>query len=132
MFAGQGSIDTLIGGTSYPINGDLFRFNTKIENVAGLFGGCGSIRELGDNFLGNNKKLRDVHELFRGCGNMVGTAVPLWTNDYAPNIPNDNNYYSLCYSGCTKLTNYNEIPSQWGGGKTVSASEASAVSEINE
>lgn len=120
MFAGQGGLVTRVSEVDYPLNGDFFRYNPKIENVAGLFGGCSGIRLLGDNFLGNNKKLRNVSELFRGCGNLVGIAVPLWTNTYAPLISGtDTSKFQMCYSGCTKLTNYyTEIPTQWGGGYT--------------
>ena len=118
MFAGQGSLVTRVSEVDYPLNGDMFRYNKNIENVAAMFGGCGGLGLLGDNFLGDNKKLRNVSELFRGCGNLVGTAVPLWQNTYCPLITGtDNSKFQLCYSGCTKLTNYyTEIPTQWGGG----------------
>ena len=130
MFAGQGSLTTRVSEVDYPINGDMFRYNKNIENVAGMFGGCGGLGLLGDNFLGDNKKLRNVSELFRGCGNLVGTAVPLWQNTYCPLITGtDNSKFQLCYSGCTKLTNYyTEIPTQWGGGYNPTA----ATSETEE
>ena len=118
MFAGQSGLVTRVGQTDIPISGDLFRYNTNIENVAGLFGGCGGLGLLGDGFLGNNKKLINVTELFRGCSNLVGTAVPLWQNTYAPLITGtDSTKFAMAYMDCKKLTNYyTEIPTQWGGG----------------
>ena len=111
MFAGQGEI-------TGELQGELFRFNPNIEDLSSFVGGCGRIQTLGDNFLGNNKKVKNVHYMFNGCGNMVGTAVPIWTNAYCPLITGtDVNKFQDCFKGCTKLTNYyTEIPTQWGGG----------------
>ena len=111
MFAGQ-------GGITGELAGDLFRFNPNIENLSSFVGGCSGITRLGDNFLGNNKKVKNVYYMFHGCGNMVGTAVPIWTNTYCPLITGtDVTKFQDCFKGCTKLTNYyTEIPTQWGGG----------------
>lgn len=111
MFAGQGEI-------TGELQGELFRFNPNIEDLSSFVGGCGKIETLGDNFLGNNKKVKNVYYMFHGCGNMVGTAVPIWTNTYCPLITGtDVTKFQDCFKGCTKLTNYyTEIPTQWGGG----------------
>ena len=111
MFAGQ-------GGITGELAGDLFRFNPNIENLSSFVGGCSGITRLGDNFLGNNKKVKNVYYMFYGCGNMVGTAVPIWTNTYCPLITGtDVTKFQDCFRGCTELTNYyTEIPTQWGGG----------------
>ena len=116
MFAGQNEISGLL-------DGDLFRFNTNIENLSTFIGGCGGITQLGDGFLSNNKKVNNVHMMFYGCGYMVGTMAPIWENNYCPDIPaSDNTKYQQCFTGCVKLTNYyTEIPKQWGGGKEIEA-----------
>lgn len=43
---------------------------------------------------------------FSGCYNLTGNAPELWTRD---NV--QNSYY--CFSGCSKLDNYTEIPDTW-------------------
>ena len=124
MFSGQSEI-------TGEIQGDLFRFCPNIENLSNFLSGCSGITKLGDDFLGNNKKVKNVYWMFYGCSNMVGTAVPIWTNNYCPLITGtDSSKFSNCFTHCIKLTNYyTEIPSQWGGGYTPTSQASLSLSD---
>jgi len=47
---------------------------------------------------------------FIGSG-MTGTVVELWNTSNFPNIVN----YTNCFTGCTGLDNYDDIPNDWKG-----------------
>ena len=54
-------------------------------------------------------KITNFGSTFYGCNMLTGDAPELWKRD---NVTTFNN----CFSGCKNLSNYNEIPSSWGGG----------------
>lgn len=53
-------------------------------------------------------KLNNLERTFSSNGNMLGEAPKLWITH-----PGATKQY--CFAGCSKLTNWNEIPPAWGG-----------------
>ena len=115
----------------------LFRACTKLENINGIFAGCGQLtggldgqlfsragklKNVGNAFSGcsglngdisgalftatNNPLITTFYETFSGCSNLTGTAPTLWTQFSSADG-------SRCFSGCSKLDNYDSIPAQW-------------------
>lgn len=89
---------------------DLFKNcpNTRSFNCA--FNRCTSLTEIPEGLFDNCKNVEDFYHTFQGCANITGNAPNLWERT---NVKNS----AGCFRGCNKLSNYNEIPTTWGGGK---------------
>ena len=84
----------------------LFKNNTELTSVYGCFSECiGLDGYIYKNMFNNNTKLTNFSYTFRVCKNLKGEAPEVWLRE------NTNNY--CCFSGCTSLSNFNEIPSNW-------------------
>ena len=88
--------------------------SANAENIQDNFSGCTALQADITNIWPSSftQSKINIGNCFLNCGNITGTAPAelLWNN------PNVTWTATGCFSGCTKLTNYNEIPSSWGGG----------------
>lgn len=108
--------------SSVPVN--LFRYNTLTTSFSGCFYGCTKLTvnknifyadgEQGTRFL--NKSVNFLQSFYRtSFTGIQGTAPDLWNCSFGTGtaVPTD------CFTGAgnslTSLTNYNEIPTTWGG-----------------
>lgn len=84
---------------------DLFKYSTEVRALGGIFGGCTSLTEIPDGIFDYNTKLENINQAFMGCSNLEGLAPEVWlTNDISG---------TSCFTGCTKLSNYDSIPDGW-------------------
>lgn len=92
------------------IDTTMFQRNRALINMQGMFWGSGAT-SLESGAFNNCSKLENVSELFRDCSNMTGTAHKFWDKNKHPLITESGQ--GQCYRGCTKLSDYNDIPANW-------------------
>ena len=88
---------------------EMFRTNKKLTNVRDLFWACSGLNgELGATLFSNsyNPNITTFYQTFSGCSNLTGTAPALWT--MYPKATG-----TMCFRGCSKLSNYASVPEQW-------------------
>ena len=67
---------------------NLFKWNTNINNVSGMFSGCSSLAvELDGNLFKNKSNLSDVNSFFNGCSGVYG-EIPRELFRTTPNVKN--------------------------------------------
>lgn len=99
-------------GLTGKIPEDLFKDCTKIISANDIFVGCtGLTGVIPEKLFENNTLISSFYSTFNGCTGLTGNAPALW------NRANDTTG-SFCFSNCRNLSNYNQIPSSWGGGGT--------------
>jgi len=103
---------------------DLFRYNTKATDFEGCFRDCKKLvlREdifplpsVSPNFFSGRKM--SFRNCFYNVGTQAaspGTAPKLWL--FNGGGAGTRWTITNCFTGATQLTNYNDIPSTWGGG----------------
>lgn len=89
---------------------DLFKNCPNTRSFNCTFNRCTSLNEIPEGLFDNCKNVEDFYNTFQGCANITGNAPNLWERT---NVKNS----AGCFRGCNKLSNYNEIPTTWGGGK---------------
>ena len=88
------------------------------------------LTELKQNVFQQCSEVTNFTETFSGCVSLTGESVYNWvgnsTNSTKVHLYERKNYpnnftkpelFKNCFSGCKKLTDYNQIPKEWGGGK---------------
>lgn len=88
------------------IPGDLFKNCPNSKSFNNAFWGCTSLAEIPEGLFDNCKNVEDFHATFGGSTNITGNAPKLWERT---NVKNS----SVCFGGCSKLSNYSEIPDAW-------------------
>lgn len=84
----------------------LFDNNINVTDFSYCFYFCNSLTEIPDGLFNNNDKAVNFSDCFRNCIELEGLAPALWLR---PNVQK----YSGCFYGCTKLSNYDDIPGDW-------------------
>lgn len=96
--------DYILAGTRYHTACNILEYNPNLESINYAF----------QNMTGMERipriptTIKSMNYAFDGCSNMTGTAPDLWNN--IPAISGDQ-----CFRGCVSLSNYSEIPQEWGG-----------------
>lgn len=91
------------------LDSQLFANNGRLTNAQEAFLGCSGLNgELSANLFtfSKNPNITNFYKTFSGCGNLTGSAPPLWSQFSGANG-------TYCFSGCSKLENYDAIPDQW-------------------
>ena len=109
------------GLTSIPAN--LFSNNTAVTNFSYTFRYCTGLTSIPTNLFSSNTKVTNFSYTFYGCSGLIGN-VPTDTDGtpiYNRSTPGKSGYaivtsYTYCFYNCTGLTDYDSIPSSWGGG----------------
>ena len=90
----------------------LFSNCPEVTNFGWTFRNCKNLTgEIPENLFLNCSKATSFERTFDSCINLTGNAPALWERE---NVTS----YVSCFLRCTNLSNYNEIPSSWGGGGT--------------
>lgn len=101
---------------------NLFKQNTGIEHMEATFLNCSALNSIPAGLFDNNRKLMRINELFSGCRNVEGESPYTLVGDKKVKLYERNDYntefvaiqYSFrCFEMCTKLTDYDVIPSGW-------------------
>lgn len=103
----------MFSGCPSEINIDttMFQRNRALINISGMFWGASNVLSLERGAFNNCSKLENVSELFKGCSKMTGESHQFWLKDLHPLITQAGQ--GQCYQGCTSLSDYNDIPTNW-------------------
>lgn len=85
----------------------LFDHNPLVEDFSWCFGRA-RITTIPSDLFDNNPVVTDFSGCFEDCSGITDDVPTLWLD-----FPNADGDY--CFNGCTRATNYNSIPSDWGG-----------------
>lgn len=92
--------------------------NTLLTNVYGLCYECESLSTIPTSFLSTCKQIQNFGEAFRGCINLTGSTpvnedgTKWWERQGKEGYPTKITS-TVCFQGCTKLDDYNDIPMSW-------------------
>ena len=101
------------------ISEGLFANNTKAANFRSCFKGCTGLTSIPSDLFANNTQVTIFENCFNGCTGLT-SSTPL-DNDGTPlyNRSRGKEGYSAvtrhtgCFSGCTLMSDYSSIPSDW-------------------
>ena len=103
--------------TTIPIG--LFDNNTEVTNFQYTFYNCTSLETMPTNLIANNELVDNYSNMFSGCTSLT-TAVT-GTEKFIGIAEANANDHTItltttdCFYNCTSITDYNSIPSAWGG-----------------
>ncbi len=86
----------------------LFDNCTAVTNFNGCFRGT-DITAIPTGIFDNNTSANNFSSTFNGCSSLTGDSDDLWIKFPAATG-------TSCYTSCTGLSDYSEIPADWGGG----------------
>lgn len=86
------------------IDGNLFRYNTLLENASWLFWNS-KLNSLGSNLFSTCGKIKNLSYTFAGNTTLRGNAPRLWESTATT--------FARCFQSCTGLDNYAQIPDNW-------------------
>ena len=86
----------------------LFSNCTEISDISAAFEGT-KVSNIPANLFLNCNKITNFQSTFYDCSYLTGNAPDLWSRN---NVTSS----KYCFHGCRNLSNYNQIPSSWGGG----------------
>ena len=105
------NIENAFAGCS-ALTGSTPALSANVVNAKMAFYGCNAL----DGTIGaiDTNIAADFTETFYECSNLTGNAPPLWDSSVYPNVtqPEPGNSNG-CFYGCTSLSNYNDIPTDW-------------------
>lgn len=101
----------------------LFENNTNVTDFFSAFYGCSSLTNIPSGLFNKNAKVTDFSLAFIGCSNLTGetpytlssdgvTKIKLWDSDETNGFTNPIKTGRTFY-GCTKLSDYEDIPIGW-------------------
>ena len=83
---------------------DTFKYNTEVTDFSLAFWACSNLTKVPD--LSNNTKVVKISMMFSDCVKLTGEVYPIWNNGLITS-------HSKTFNGCSKLSNYSEIPAGW-------------------
>lgn len=87
---------------------DLFKNCLKAENFRWCFQDCKNLTSIPQNLFSNCPNVNNFSYCFEGCSGITSAVPELWKTH--PNAKGTG-----CFKGCINASNYNDIPSSWGG-----------------
>ena len=105
----------------------LFDNNALVTFFLGTFDNCTSLTSIPEKLFYYNTNVTDFHYTFRNCSGLTGTVptdsdgTPIYKRS---GVGKPGRYeivtgHKDCFLGCTGLTDYSEIPEDWGGPEEV-------------
>ena len=104
----------------------LFENNTKVTSFEGTFEDCDNLQTIPEGLFDYNNKVTDFEATFWGCDNLMGespytviqvdgvdTKVHLYERENYPEYFTAPTSYNRGFYFCSKLDDYNSIPSDW-------------------
>ena len=85
---------------------DLFKNCPNAVSFERAINTCTSLTEIPEGLFDNCNNVKNFNITFSGSTNITGNAPKLWERT---NVEN----YRGCFAGCSKLSNYSEIPDTW-------------------
>ena len=85
---------------------DLLVNQRRITTVEGMFQSCNKLTSFHHDLFSSSPNITTFERTFNGCSELKGYAIPLWETH--PSAKG-----SKCYLNCSKLTDYNSIPTTW-------------------
>ena len=95
--------------TSIP--SDLFANCTNVSSFAGTFYGCSSLTSIPSNLFANCPNVLSFEETFFGCTSLTGNSIRLWAEGREGITETQGG--KQCYTDCTGLSDYDQIPENW-------------------
>ena len=104
----------------------LFDNCTQVKYFYGTFSGCTALTAIPQGLFDNCPLVRRFEETFSDCSSLTGESpytqingqkVHLYERHLYPDQFSTPTSYKAAFDRCTSLTDYNEIPASWGGGK---------------
>ena len=104
----------------------LFDNCTKVTSFYKTFYGCSSLTAIPQGLFDNCTQVTSFNSTFGGCSALTGESPYTLINGHKVHLYERKDYpdhftaptlTSYCFQNCTGLTDYNEIPATWGGGK---------------
>lgn len=93
--------------TSIPAK--LFDKCTNVTSFSSIFDTCKKLTSIPVELFDKCLDVTNFSFTFGYCTNLTGNAPDLWNKDKFPKVTS----VSVCFSGCSKLTNFSSIPSAW-------------------
>ena len=100
----------------------LFDKCTEVTNFGATFSGCSSLTSIPQGLFDYNRKVEDFAFTFACCNNIEGESpytvingvkYHLYEREKNPNLFAKPVFLHGCFRGCTKLTDYRNIPFHW-------------------
>lgn len=92
--------------------------NTLLTNIYGMCHNCSSLTTIPTDFLSTCKQIQNFGEAFRDCPELTGNTpvnddgTKWWEREGKEGYP-DSIRSTVCFQGCEKLNDYNDIPIDW-------------------
>lgn len=102
------------------IPNDLLSYTNNITTVNSMFSQCGLLQSIPNNLFDNNKNIANFGYCFRNCISVMSSTPTgsdnrqLWNRAGATGYPSTIEGVG-CFAGAINISNYNSIPSNWGG-----------------
>lgn len=110
-------IETFASSNIKEIPDNIFTLSPNVRILSGTFFACNKLESIPNDLIMNLNKIENIRYCFSNSTNITGVAPNWW--ETMTNIKDNTNVkalpYSLCFNGCRKLENYNDIPFLWGG-----------------
>lgn len=88
---------------------NIFNENTfAVSNVREIFRNCGSLLEVPDDFFDFFENVTNAIQAFNSCSGYTGSLPELWTKENFANAT-----HTSTFTGCTKASNYDDVPDDW-------------------
>ncbi len=108
----------------------LLDYCEAATNMKGVFQGCESAECVPVGMFDNCRKVTDFSYTCYGCMSATGESpyteingekVHLYERENYPETFETPTTHNTCFTNCTKMDDYYDIPSGWGGGKSTSS-----------
>ena len=92
--------------------------NTLLTDIYGMCFECSSLTTIPTDFLSTCKQIQNFGGAFRDCSELTGNTpvnddgTKWWERQGKEGYPDSINS-TVCFQGCTKLNDYNDIPMSW-------------------
>ena len=98
--------NTFNGSKIEKIPSDLFKNCPNVTHFTECFLECRALKEVPENLFDNCNQIIDCYRMFARCYGVTGNAPRLWEKSTITRP-------HWCFTGCTNLSNYSEIPDLW-------------------
>ena len=102
---------------------DLFKYNLNVYNFYDAFLSCRSLTSIPAGLFDHCQSVTTFYECFSQCYALTGLAPDLWNTHSGATG-------TFCFSYDTSLSNYYDIPINWGGPPAMSGDPASLIISV--
>lgn len=104
------------------IPSELFGYCPNVTSFASTFNSCSNLINIPNNIFDNNRRVTSFYNTFYSCYNVVGESPYTIINGVKYHLYERSNNpdefikptnFDNCFSGCSKLSDYQYIPNDW-------------------